>query len=90
MQDPPDIATCPRGGDAETYAKAAAGLLTRQETFVDYLSSATINATDLPPGFADDVASTHTAFLRSNCGPKDLAQACYNLHQRLGRHAGGA
>ncbi|KAL4452487.1 hypothetical protein ABPG75_008149 [Micractinium tetrahymenae] len=85
LQDSASTATCPRGGDAETFAKAAAGLLTRQQTFVNYLSSATANASDLAPTFAGDVASTYKTFLNSNCGPKDLAQACYNLHQKLGR-----
>lgn len=88
LQDSPDIATCARGGDAQTYANAAAGLLTRQQTFVNYLTATTANATDLAPSFASDVAATYRAFLNSACGPKDLAQACYNLHQKLGRCGG--
>lgn len=88
MQDTPETATCPRGGDAQTYANAAAGLLNRQQTFVTYLTETTDNATDLAPGFATDLASTYRAFMKSACGPKDLAQACYNLHQKLGRCGG--
>lgn len=57
--------------------------LQNQKLFVDYLTTATVNATDLQPNYSGVVADAWSAFYGSDCGAED--PTCAAAQESLGR-----
>lgn len=83
MQDPRRVDSCTLDSAGGRKAQAASELLQRQETFVDFLTTAAVNATDLREEFAAQVAEDWGAFLASEFPASDPTGK--TAHEKLGR-----
>jgi hypothetical protein len=84
MQDLRSVDSCIVASDAGQRTQDAAALLQRQEAFVAFLAVAAVNATDLPTGFAAQVAEAWDVFLASDF-PADQDPTGRVQHNELGR-----
>ena len=83
MQDPRRVDSCNLDSEAGKRAQAAAELLQRQEAFVDFLTLAAVNATDLRDDFSIQIAEAWDAFLASDFPASDPTGK--TAHEELGR-----